>query len=968
MQSVIDRIFDRNSRTMTAQANAPFLLNGQDVVWWIESGQVEIFAVTLTDGQPVGVRNHMFTAATGRLLFGMSGADSNKSTGFLAVGNTDTRLKCLPTSAFRNFLHESDFATAVIQQVDQWVQSFSISIRADLHDPSDMILEGETQVVLPVDTRACARKGVVWIRLDEGHATFLGLEDVPVCREQLYFPLADPAWIQTATPVTLTIVSGWTAYQSRYYWSGLDLFHQMAGRCQEIERNLAAADAHNLLKERESRDSSRMSQSLVRLTSVGERRKTRQWPHFDSAHPLLTACCMVGDAIGISIVAPSGPQVKNDEQISLDDIVRASHIRIRQVTLQGKWWKHDSEALLGFAGKQEKPVALLPMSSSKYLAVDPQTRTRQVIDQEVANSLSPNAYKFYRRLPNRSLTPWDVAGIGIHGCAKDILSVALTGILGALLGVMTPIVTALIFDNVIPEASRSRLIQIVCILLICTIGATLLEMTKSISVLRLKGKIDPTVEAAVVDRLISLPVFFFRRYSSGDLANRSMGICTISQSLSEIILQAVLGCAFSSVNLILLFWYEWRLALVAVGLSMLSIIFGIVSSILQIRYQRLINDIEGHISGMLLQLISGIAKLRVANAEDRAFVVWANDYSKKRRLIFKSRTIQNSLDTFNTAYPIVISMIIFYWVMEKSAGAFTTGSFVAFNAAFLTFQLALLQMSTVLTSIMNAAPYYERAKPIFSALPEVDENKGHPGQLSGDIEVSQVSFRYDADGPLILNNISLTVKSGEFLAIVGGSGSGKSTLLRLLLGFERPETGAVFYDRQDLALLDIREVRRQIGVVLQNGSIMPGSIFRNIVGSADLSIEDAWEAAKMAGLDQDISEMPLGMMTMISFGGGSLSGGQRQRLMIARAIVRKPRILFFDEATSALDNRTQAIVSNSLNNLRAARVVIAHRLSTIIHADRIVVMAQGHIVETGTYEELIDQDGPFAQLAKRQIA
>ena len=966
MQSAIERIFDRNSQAMTAQANAPFLLNGHDRVWWVESGQVEIFAVILEDGRQSGTRNHMFTAATGQFLFGLKG--NGNGAGLLAVGNIETRLKCLPLTTFQNFMRESDFALAAGEKIDQWVQSLSRGISAGLPNLSDIFLEAGTQVTLAANSRACARKGVVWIRIETGHATFLELEDVPATPEQVFFPLADSAWIQAFTEVTLTIVSGQTARLSRSFWTGLDLFHLAACQCQDINRNLAAVDAHNLLKERENRDSKRMSRALVRLTSVGEKRHIRELLHSDSGDPLLAACQMVGHSIGVSIVAPSGPQMKEEEQLTLDDIVRASHVRIRQVSLQGKWWKKDSDALLGFTENGKAPVALLPRSSCKYLAVDPQAGTRQVIDQKAAIFLSPVAYKFYRPLPNRSLTPWDIAGIGIHRCGKDFFSVALTGILGALLGVITPIVTALIFDNIIPEASRSRLLQIVSILLVCTIGATLLEMTKSVAILRLKGKIDPTVEAAVVDRLISLPVFFFRRYSSGDLANRSMGICAITQSLSEITLQTILGCAFSSVNLVLLFWYEWRLALVVVGLSTVSLFFGIFSSMLQIRYQRLINDIEGRISGMLLQLVSGIAKLRVASAEDRAFVVWANEYSKKRQLIFKSRTIQNILDTFNAAYPIVTTMVIFWGAIVKSSGEFTTGTFVAFNAAFFMFQFALLQMCTALTSIMNVAPLYERAMPIFTALPEVDENKNHPGQLTGDIEVSQVSFRYDADGPLILDNISLTVKSGEFLAVVGSSGSGKSTLLRLLLGFEKPETGTIFYDRQDLALLDIREVRRQIGVVLQNGSIMPGSIFRNIVGSAELSMEDAWNAARMAGLDQDIAEMPMGMMTLISFGGGSLSGGQRQRLMIARAVVRRPRILFFDEATSALDNRTQAIVSNSLDNLRTARVVIAHRLSTIIHADRIVVLEQGHIVETGTYEELIARDGPFAQLAKRQIA
>jgi ABC-type bacteriocin/lantibiotic exporter with double-glycine peptidase domain len=252
-------------------------------------------------------------------------------------------------------------------------------------------------------------------------------------------------------------------------------------------------------------------------------------------------------------------------------------------------------------------------------------------------------------------------------------------------------------------------------------------------------------------------------------------------------------------------------------------------------------------------------------------------------------------------------------------------------------------------------------------LPEVSETNKHPSELQGAIEVSHLKFRYQADGPLVVRDVSLAARPGEFVAIVGPSGSGKSSLFRLLLGFERPESGAIYYDAQDLAGLDAQAVRQQMGVVIQNARVASGSIFDNIIGSAPLTIDDAWEAARGAGLAEDISQMPMGMYTIVSEGGGNLSGGQRQRLLIARAIVRKPRIFLFDEATSALDNRTQAKVSRTLEALQSTRIVIAHRLSTIVNADRIFVMEKGVLVQIGSYRELADQEGLFRALVKRQL-
>jgi NHLM bacteriocin system ABC transporter ATP-binding protein len=485
--------------------------------------------------------------------------------------------------------------------------------------------------------------------------------------------------------------------------------------------------------------------------------------------------------------------------------------------------------------------------------------------------------------------------------------------------------------------------------------------------LRIEGRMDLSIQAAVWDRLLALPVPFFRDFTAGDLAMRANGITTIRQALSGTTMNAILGAVFSIFNLGLLFYYSWFLALVAIGLMLVVLLMTMTTSLFKLRYERQLAEVDGKVSGLLLQLLSSVAKLRTTGSEGRAFGLWSKEFSKHRSLTFKAEGIGNILETFNAIFPLVSSLVIFmtvaFFLGEKKL---STGEFLAFNSAFVSFLVATLSMTGALVTVLQVVPLYERAKPILQTMPEVDVAKADPGQLRGTIEINHVTFSYKPDSPAILRDLSLSIKAGQFVAIVGPSGSGKSTLLRCLLGFEPPTSGSIFYDGQDMSVLDITAIRRQLGVVLQNGQILPGDIFKNIVGASGLTIDDAWEAARMCGLEQDIKDMPMGMHTVVM--GGGLSGGQQQRLLIARSIVHRPRIIYFDEATSALDNKTQAVVSQSLEQLEATRVVIAHRLSTVKNADLIVVLDAGVIKEKGTYEELMQNDGLFAQLAKRQIA
>ncbi|MCA1992316.1 MAG: NHLP bacteriocin export ABC transporter permease/ATPase subunit, partial [Coleofasciculus sp. S288] len=486
---------------------------------------------------------------------------------------------------------------------------------------------------------------------------------------------------------------------------------------------------------------------------------------------------------------------------------------------------------------------------------------------------------------------------------------------------------------------------------------------------------DSSLQPAVWDRLLRLKPTFFRKYSSGDLLVRLLAVGQIRSQLSGATQRTLLNAVFSLLNLVLMFVYSVKLALVGLALTVLTSIITGISSLRLVRKARKQEELDGDINGLTVELLGGVAKLRVAAAEERAFAAWAKNYTLRTKLKAGSKLIDDSVAVFNEALPVVSSVLLFWFAVlaiqsaqaKGLPGGLNVGTFLAFNSAFGTFLSGVTSLSNTLTDILEIVPLWERAQPIVQGTLESDPSKADPGRLTGHLSLDHVTFRYREDGPLILDDVSIHAEPGEFIALVGPSGSGKSTVFRLLLGFETPISGTVFYDGQDLAGLDIQAVRRQLGVVLQNGIISSGPIFENITAGALVTLDEAWEAAEMAGFGDDIRQMPMGMHTVVSEGGTNLSGGQRQRLLIARSIVLKPKIILMDEATSALDNRTQAIVTQSLDTLNATRVVVAHRLSTIRNADRIYVVEAGRVVQAGTFDELLREEGLFARLAARQL-
>jgi len=746
----------------------------------------------------------------------------------------------------------------------------------------------------------------------------------------------------------------------------MEQFHRQALQKVVHLRQIHAQELSQHLKKKVNNQMNFMASALGKLATI----TGGDAPPIDtvSGDSVFNVCKIIGKAMNIKFVSVTADQTANLPADPLEEIARASSIRVRKVILRDNWWRLNSGPLLAYREDDNNPIALIPVHPSRYQMHDPVSEKVIMVNQEIAAQLKPFAYSFYRPFPKATMSKRDLLFFSLGACwQRDIFRLILVGLLGGLLGMAIPIATGIIYDSIIPSADKSQLLQVGFFLVASAVAGTLFGLTRSIAMLRLEGMIDASLESAVWDRLLELPVPFFKRYSAGELAMRAMGIGQIRAILSGVTLTNILSSIFALFNFALLFYYDAKLAGVATLLVVINMLVLLGIGKMQLNYLRELTDVANKISGLLLQLIGGVSKFRVAGAENRAFYVWAEKFSEQRRLDFKKSVLSNWLETFNSVFSLIASLSIFASVIYLSKGSLTAGKFVAFNAAFTAFWGAMVVMSGALLSVGSAIPVFEKLRPILET--EYDEFKSDPGDLKGSIEVNHISFRYKEEAPLVLKDLNLKIKPGEYIGLVGPSGSGKSSLLRVLLGFEKPESGRVYYDEKDLEKVDIRAIRRQLGVVLQNGKLMAGDIFSNVIGAnTKLTMDDAVEAIRMAGLEKDINEMPMGMHTVISEGAGTISGGQRQRLLIARAIVNKPKVIFFDEATSALDNKTQAIVSESLDSLQTTRIVIAHRLSTVMNCDRIIVLDKGTIIEEGNYEQLMQLNGMFAELAKRQLA
>ena len=659
------------------------------------------------------------------------------------------------------------------------------------------------------------------------------------------------------------------------------------------------------------------------------------------------------------------PDSIQDTDEQLEYSLRPHGIMRRNVRLEGDWYRNAFGPMLAFYGEEDLPVALLPKPFSGYSFLDPVSGERKSVDKKTAALIHEEAICFYRPLPLKKIGIPDLLNY-MKDClsAGDLVLLVGLTLLVTLVGMLMPRITHALTGVVLESGSRSLLAG-AAVFTVCTlISMQLITSVRELMMNRLEIKTSLAVEAAVMMRVMNLPAPFFRNYSSGELSNRFGAV----NRLCSLLLGGLFSLGLSSLASLLyiteIFHFAPDLALPAVLVILASVSVSLVASLLQIRISKQAMEKDAKNDGLSFALINGVQKIKLAGAEKRAFARWAASYSEGASLHYDPPLFLKISGVITLAVSLAGTMVMYALAVKSGV---SPSEYLAFNAAFGMVSGAFSSLSGMALTMAQIRPILEMAEPILKTEPESAGTKAVVTRLSGSIEMSKVSFRYKESMPYVIDGLSLKIRAGEYVAIVGTTGCGKSTLMRLLLGFEKPEKGAIYYDGKDIDKLDLRSLRRRIGTVMQSGSLFQGDIYSNIViTDPRLTLDDAWEAAEIAGIADDIRAMPMGMQTLISEGAGGISGGQKQRLMIARAVAPRPKILMFDEATSALDNKTQKQVSDALDALKCTRIVIAHRLSTIRHCDRILVLDKGKIVEDGTYEELIAENGLFAALVAKQ--
>ena len=963
----------RSGESVPCAGNLPVKLDDPNSVWFIERGAVNLFLVEFREGVEQAPPQHLLYRETGRLLPGVA-PDKHDEDGttlsLVAKGLPGSLLKRLPAS----LLSRVD-PVELAQQTDTWLISITNTLSRfakPLPRPTALAEPGMTQTLAPCTLSV--RRGVVWVsRPPQGTVLFMDIVDQTELAEasglqEAMIPLTRTSWLTLIDEATISGKATETLAQQGNLLSALASFHTVAFTLERLNRRLALVDDVNLERARINSRRTAEVTARQRLFNLYDLPVDRDTDVEDTA--LADALAIIGKHEGIDIRIPvrSGP---SETPVSLIDVLDASGIRARRVRLNASdvWWRSDSGAILAFRAEDSRPVALLPGFLGRYREIDPVSMRNVRVTADRASALGEEAWMLYRPLPSEDMKPSDLLRNSLHGSAGDLARLVFAGLPLGLIKLLPALALGFVANEVAAGGSVEAIYAVAVAVAAFGLLGTLLQQLQSTAMMRLEGRSTSRLEAAFWDRLMRLPRSVLRRRPAGDMAMSGMTFQNLRDGFQDVVADGLVSFIFLLPVFGVIFFYDAALGIIALVFSMVSLLVTLSLGLCQILpFGRMIRAAR-RVTGRLFQIVSGITKLRMESAEGSAFAIWARDYRKQKHAEIELSTLEGHSRAFGAALPYLAAGTMLFSVLAIGDRNAPIGDFLVVYTVFIVFQSAIARLGESFGTIAAMLPAFDQMRPLLTAVPE-SEIKGEPIEhLGGEILLDRVSFRYAPDGPLILDDVTIRAHPGDFIAITGESGAGKSTLFRLLLGMDRPTAGAVYYDGRDLGHLNLKQVRRKIGVVPQSIGLHPHDLWDNLVGHHDrVMVDEVWSAVRVAEIEDEIKSMPMGMMTMVGASGSVLSGGESQRITIARSVIGSPRVMLFDEATNWLDNESQAQVMENLTALTSTRIVIAHRLSTLEKADRIYVLQAGKVVQCGSFGELMEVDGVFRELVKRQIA
>jgi NHLM bacteriocin system ABC transporter ATP-binding protein len=964
----------RAGKSVPCAGNLPVKLDDPNTVWFIDRGAVNLFVVELKDGVEQAAPQHLLQREMGRLLPGVApdegGGEDETSLSLIVKGSPGTVLKRMPASLLSE-VHPADLA----EQTDSWLTAMTGTLSrfaTRLPRPTALAEAGQTQTLAPCTLSV--RRGVVWVsEPPRGASLFMDLVDHAEIAEAggqraAEIPLTRTSWIRLLDDAQLTGRSTEELAQQGTLLSTLASFHAVAFALERLNRRLAVVDDANLERARTASRRTAERAARQRLFNIYDLPVDRDASVEDTS--LADALQAIGRREGIEFKIPARSSLSG-APVDLVDILDASGVRARRVRLEAEdaWWRGDSNAMLAFRGPEGQPVALLPGRFGRYREFDPVSKRSVRLTADRAAVLADEAWVFYRPLPAGKVKPADLLGIALHGSIPDLARLIMAGLPGGLIKLVPALALGFVANQAAAGGTAAALYAVSAAVAGFGLLGALLHLLQGMAVMRLEGRSASRVEAAFWDRLMRVPPSILHRHPAGDLATSGMTFQNLRDGVQGVVADGLLSTIFLLPVLGVIFLYDATLGAVALAFSAASLLITLVLGLRQIpHYGRMIRAAR-RVSGRLFQIVGGIGKLRVENAEASAFAIWAQDYRRQKRAELELGALEGHSRAFGAALPLLAAGALLLAVAAAGDGQVPVGDFLVVYLIFIAFQSAIARLGESLGTVAAMLPAFDQMRPLLDAVPENDVAGAPVEHLGGDVLFDRVSYRFEPDGPLVLDDVTIHARPGEFVAIAGESGAGKSTLFRLALGFDRPTAGAVYYDGRDLRHLNLKQVRRKIGAVPQSVGLHPQDLWDNLVGHhGELATEEVWKAVRIADVEAEIKSMPMGMMTMVGTSGAVLSGGESQRVTIARSVVRSPRIMLFDEATNWLDNESQAKVMRNLAALTSTRIVIAHRLSTLEQADRIYVLRAGKVVQSGSFNDLMEVDGVFRDLVRRQIA